>query len=290
MTALDGAYRTATRTRAPREKAQGSGPIAAATLAQLIEGEIIPRLLIAHRDDPRAAPLATGATRIEPGDVDTLAPMVLREDTWALLRHVETFLARGVPVHTVFVELLAPVARRLGEYWEADACDFIDVTMGLWRMQEIVREVGARTPGVPSTGIGRAALFAPVPGEQHSFGSVMVEELFRRSGWTTANAAGDADGSAGGNLMDVAARRPFDLIGLTASCTANLAGLPVTIAALRRASHNPSVVIMLGGAAVCGDPAIAEAAGADGTAANAGLALSRAEQLIADGARRASAA
>ena len=259
----------------------------AQTLAHVIEGEIIPRLLLAHRNDPgRTIQIGEPPVGVVALDVDTMAPMVLTQDTYALLRHVEGFLARGVSVRTVFVDLLAPVARRLGEFWEADACDFIDVTMGLWRLQEVVREVSERTPGVAATGVGRSALFAPIPGEQHSFGSVMVEELFRRSGWRTFSAI---DGDAR-TLEMLVAGEGFDLVGLTVSVAEHLEDAPATIASLRAASRNADIVVMVGGAAVGGRAEIARHVGADGTAANAAEAVTRAERLLADRARRGVAA
>ncbi len=258
----------------------------AQTLTQVIEGEIIPRLLLAHRTDPgRTITLGTPPVGVLALDVETMAPMALALDTYALLRHVEGFLARGVSVKDVFMDLLAPVARRLGEFWEADACDFIDVTMGLWRLQEVVREVSQRTPGVAATGVGRTALFAPIPGEQHSFGSVMVEELFRRSGWQTVSAL-DGDEPT---LLSMVGAQAFDLVGLTASVADHLSDARATIAALRAASSNPHLVVMVGGAAVGGQADLAHSVGADGTASNAAEAVTQAERLMSQRAQRSAA-
>jgi len=259
----------------------------AETLAHVIEGEIIPRLLLAHRNDPgRTLSVGAPPQGVVALDVDRMAPLVLSLDTFALLRHVEAFLARGVSVKDVFVDLLAPVARRLGEFWDADACDFIDVTMGLWRLQEVVREVSDRTPGVASTGLGRSALFSPLPGELHSFGSLMVEELFRCSGWRTVSAL-DGDEAV---LLELVSGEAFDLVGLTVSVANHLPHAASTIAALRAASPNPHLVVMVGGAAVGGRTELAIEVGADGTAANAAEAVSQAERLISQSARRATLA
>lgn len=255
----------------------------AQTLSQVIEGEIIPRLLLAHRNDPDRTILPGDApVGVLALDVDMMAPMVLAPDTFALMRHVEGFLARGVSVKNVFVDLLAPVARRLGEFWDADACDFIDVTMGLWRLQEVVREVSERTPGVAASGAGRTALFALIPGEQHSFGSAMVEELFRRSGWQTVSVP-DGDEPT---LLAMVGERVLDLVGLTVSVGDHLPQAAATIAAVRAASSNPQLVVMIGGAAVGGQSAIALQMGADGTAANAAEAVTRAEGLLLESAQR----
>jgi hypothetical protein len=64
----------------------------------------------------------------------------------------------------VFIDLLAPSARRLGQHWEDDDCDFVDVTMGLWRLQEVMREVTMRFRRRARAARPRAALFAPPGG------------------------------------------------------------------------------------------------------------------------------
>ena len=51
-------------------------------------------------------------------------------------RHVDAATAaglrgRGVSVEALYVHLLAPAARHLGELWEDDRCHFADVTVGM---------------------------------------------------------------------------------------------------------------------------------------------------------------
>lgn len=117
----------------------------ARSLSTLIENEIIPRMMVAHVKDPPTAPIVTPDTEsIGRADVEALAPLALQVEADALLNHVETILARGVAVDTVMVDLLAPTARLLGDYWDEDRCDFVEVTMALWRLQEIVHEIAAR--------------------------------------------------------------------------------------------------------------------------------------------------
>ena len=248
-----------------------------ALLARLIESEIIPRLLLAHQDDQlRALPEIEPAIEIAvlPSEVDELAPMVLQMETYQLLHHLQRFIARGVSVEKIFVDLLAPVARKLGEYWDEDRCDFIDVTMGLWRLQEIVHELSAGVPIKSREAPARRAIFAACPGDQHSFGTVIVDELFRRSGWDTARVAPDE------SVETVVAELACDLVGLTVSCDSRLDELPALIASVRRASRNPAIVVMVGGRVFNDDPALAARVGADGTAPTANQALAKAELLV----------
>jgi len=243
-------------------------------MARLIEGEIIPRLLMAHRGDRTEVVPPAPFTAAEPL---ALAHMTLRLEVFSLVAHVEAYLNKGVAIESIYLDLLAPTARVLGDFWDNDVCDFVDVTMGLWRLQQVVHELGSRAP-CPSarTRADRRVLFTVPPGDQHSFGLVMIEDFFRRAGWRTWSAPDMA-------LPDLCAfvgRQWFELIGLTVSTAENLAVLPPMLRDLRRASQNPAVGIMLGGPVFAGRPELAIEAGADATAPDAPLALAIAEQLV----------
>ena len=245
-------------------------------LAGLIEGEIIPRLLFAHRSSAKICePLATD--RISPAQAEGFAPMVLRLEAHALLEEVDRFLAKGVSVESILIDLLAPAARTLGEYWEDDACDFIDVTMGLWRLQQVVHELSARIPGkAPVSGRSRRALFSVFPGEQHSFGTIMVEECFRRKGWQTDCLTSTTDHQLIGTVRD----HMFDVLGLTISFDSEIDEARDLIAKLRTNSRNPMLGILVGGRVLTKNPELALQMGADATALDAETAVARAEVLM----------
>ena len=256
----------------------------AQSLSTLIESEIIPRLMIAHAGDVTALPAINGNTAILPGEVEALAPLALQIEADALLTHVEGILSRGVGFDTVMVDLLAPAARLLGEFWEDDRCDFVDVTMGLWRLQEVVHEIACRVPieRLHAAG-GRRALFASMPGDQHNFGTVVIDELFRRDGWLTDRVS-EAETS---DLLKRAAADWYDMIGLTISCDCNIGALPSVIVGLRSVSRNPRVCMMVGGRVFSANPGLAVTVGADGTARDARLALEVARELVRSSDREA---
>lgn len=247
-------------------------------LARVIEGDIIPRLLMAHREGAAAVPVAAQPSATIPASVaDQFAAATLTEEIGPLLVRVEALMAGGANVETLYLHLLAPAARRLGAWWDEDACDFVDVTMGLWRLQEIVHSLSALVPGVaPVAGSERRALFSPAPGEQHGLGAIIVEEFFRRAGWQTWSApALDED-----ELIALVSGRAFDVVGLTVSVERHLAPLTKTIAMVRRASRNPDVKILVGGRVFTERPELARDIGSDGTASDGQLAVALAERLV----------
>lgn len=253
-------------------------------LASLVEAEIIPRLLYAHRDKSEEM-VAIGSTTISAAEAEAFARLPLTLEADELLMLVERYLERGVSPGSIFLYLLAPSARELGRLWDDDICSFVDVTMGLWRLQEVMREVAWRAP--PPTGNhggGLSALFSTMPGEQHSFGTLMINECFARAGWDSEALIEPT----AKELLAIVQARPFDLVGLTLSCECPSGEVRKLIKAVRSVSHNSQVRIMIGGRVVNADPSFVDAAGADGTAVDAQSALLFAEELV-QGTQRLSA-
>jgi methanogenic corrinoid protein MtbC1 len=251
-------------------------PIPHATLSTLIEGEIIPQLLAAHGLE--GAPVgAKRSGRISADEARRFAPLALVLEADELLQHVEGLLAQGISAESIFVDLLAPAARKLGEFWESDTCDFVDVTIGLWRLQEVMREIAWRTPAISgSLFSARTALFSTMPGDQHSFGTLMIEEIFSRGGWQSELLLEPQRR----DLLAMIGGRHFDLIGLTVSADCHSGELSDLVNAVRSVSLNPKLFVLLGGRTINEDPALADLAGADGTAPDAPTALALAERLV----------
>nr|WP_298929795.1 cobalamin B12-binding domain-containing protein [uncultured Erythrobacter sp.] len=254
------------------------GPLADDSINAVIEGEIIPRLLMAHSiEKTRLAPAK--ASEINPSDAQKFAELPMELEAANLMEEVDNFLAAGVSVDAILVDLLAPAARTLGEMWERDECDFVDVTMGLWRLQEVMREVGMRAPPRPTNDHGkqRVAIFTPMPGDQHNFGALMIDEVFSRAGWDSEALAKPERR----DLLDRLGRKSYDLVGLTLSRDCPSASVTNLIVAMRSVSANPNITVFVGGRVVNDDPSIVSKVGADGTGADARTALEEADKLVA---------
>ena len=91
---------------------------------------------------------------------------------------------RGATLDLVCLELLAPAARELGRLWEQDECDFMQVTLALCRLHQLLRVLSAEFRGEEvAHELERRILLAPFPGEQHTFGVALVAEFLQRAGW-----------------------------------------------------------------------------------------------------------
>ncbi len=227
---------------------------------------------------PQTGPAPAASAPISVDDVERFAGLSVAADTSALVAYARQILARGHSVEALFVHLLAPAARLLGEYWEQDRADFVDVTMGLWRIQEALHGLSALIPGRGfANGPAKSALFAPIPGDQHSFGASMLGEFFALNGW-------DALALVAPTASDIYAEctgRHFDIVGLTVSCDCPSAQISDLVRALRAVSMNSNMHILLGGSAINARPSLVQNCGADGTAKDAAGALIFADQLVA---------
>ncbi|NJO13883.1 MAG: cobalamin B12-binding domain-containing protein [Rhizobiales bacterium] len=252
-------------------------PVYDESVNAIIEGDIIPRLMMAHSSGSvRSA--ARHSRPIDPEAAKRFSVLPLQLEAAGLLEEVESFMAEGASVETIFLDLLAPAARKLGEMWESDECDFIDVTMGLWRLQEVMREVAARVPAerdflcAPRSG----ACFCPMPGDNHNFGALMIEEVFARAGWQSEALIKPERRE----LLDRLARRPYDLVGLTLTRDCPSAALANLVKAMRKVSANPDLIIFVGGRMINNNPHLVAEVDADGTACDALSALELAENLV----------
>lgn len=253
-------------------------------LARTIEEEIIPRLMLAHRTaaEPLLRPTGAGYT-ITVDDVRQFARLVLSHEEDVAFATIEMLRGREVSVEKIYLDLLAPTARYLGELWEEDLCNFTDVTVGLGRLQRVLRELSpALGCSVDHPAQGRRVLLLPGPGEQHTFGLVMVAEFFRRAGWDVTGGAW----AAGADAAALVGAEWFDVVGFSLGAEVHLPQLAASIDSVRHATCNRDLAILVGGPLFGIHPEFVGQVGADGMTIDGREAPSLAEGLIVGRARR----
>lgn len=241
-----------------------------ARIARAIEADIVPRLV------SRAAPDAVVRPTAE--DVERMAGLAIGDDVAEVVAFAEAVAARGVAVPALLLHLLAPAAARLGEWWSEDRCSFVDVTLGLMHLQQGLQALSpVLLPDLAPPAEGRRILLLPAPGEQHTFGLSVVAELFRRGGWDVALEPSADESEA----MSLVRDGWFTVVGLSAGTEERASALAAIIPGLRRASCNPGIAILVGGAALRTRPDLAREIGADGMAGDGEQAVRQAEALAA---------
>lgn len=250
-----------------------------AQLVRTIEGEIIPRLMLAWRAPPeRMVASPTESTMTGSKSVVEFTGLILADDFPTSMAYVQTLRAKGVTLEMICLDLLAPTARRLGDLWNDDLCDFTQVTLGLCRLHRVLRELD---PGLhnelESRSDTRRALLVPVPGEQHSFGLLMVTEFFRCAGWDVSGDCLASDHA----LVDRVHDDWFAVAGFSLSCERHIDILASSIRTVRRASCNRAIGILVGGQLFNEHPELVARVGADATAVDGRQAAMQAENLLA---------
>ena len=245
-------------------------------LLTLVEAEIIPRLMLAHRDSRHEAQ----DTAIRSHEVATFARALLSNHIPDATELIGQLCERGVKMEAIYLQLLAPAARYLGELWEADQCNFSEVTLCLWRMQTLMYDLSAAFHGgdlrpTARSGVERRILVASLPGQQHTFGLSMLSEFFRKDGWVVLA----IPSPQAGEVLDTLSLHWFDVLALSASMDGEVSNLTKTIKAARKTSRNPRLAVMVGGPLFLRQPGLAATVGADGMSEDAPSALALAGHL-----------
>lgn len=232
----------------------------------------------------KASPFVKGAGPVfDDTAIDLFTAEVLANEADTLADMVGKYLDQGLAPEALFIELIAPTARRLGDKWTDDECDFVDVTMGLWRLQQVLRTIALWAPPAPGWHPrGSKALFTSMPGDQHSLGTLIISECFQRGGWEVETLIEPQQS----DIFQAISTTSFDVIGLTVTTDFYIGEVPKLLTAMRSVSCNPNMAIMIGGPALGYDPRRARDLGADGTAPDASAALKLADELVSAGVKR----
>ena len=249
-----------------------------AVLSRAIEHEIIPRLMLAHPTaDDCPSMLPSTSPQVSADDVTAFAKLVLAADENVAHACIEAMRSSGISVETIYTDLLAPVARYLGKLWEDDLCDFTEVTLGLGRLHQVLRELSPAFSQSNHTTNGRRALLLPAPGEQHTFGLVMVSEFFRRAGWDV----GGGPWEAGADPVMMVRSEWFDVVGFSLGDVTRLDALAECIRHIRESALNPSISILVGGPLFLAHPEYVSFVNADAASTDGAQAPTLAARLVA---------
>jgi MerR family transcriptional regulator, light-induced transcriptional regulator len=246
-------------------------------LSRAIEHEIIPRLMLAH---PTAGecllPEGSDNPQVSVADVQAFAKLVLAPDENVAHACIETMRSSGISVETIYTDLLAPVARHLGELWEEDLCDFTEVTLGLGRLHQVLRELSPAFNQSNTNASGLRVLLLPAPGEQHTFGLVMVSEFFRRAGWDV----GGGPWEAGADPVMMVKSEWFDVVGFSLGNVTQLDALASSIKQVRKSSLNTNICIIVGGPLFLAHPEYVAYVNADAASTDGAQAPTLAKKLV----------
>lgn len=211
-------------------------------LESIVTAEIVPRLL-----------QTTAGAR--------LASLLRADDVDAALALVRSATGPADGASTARMALFTAAARDLGDGWSRDDCTELDVSLSLFTLHAVMRQLDWYAPA--DLAFAGLALVAPQSGEPHALGAAMSAQTLRAQGWQVRCEFPHNDDQLAALLADTW----FDRLDLSLSPAHDrldrLGELTATIAMARLASSNPALNVAVGGRAFAEDAGLAARVGAN---------------------------
>lgn len=187
---------------------------------------------------------------------------------------VEGALSSGMDPAEIYLELLVPSLRGIGDAWASGA---IDVGVEHRASVIVMRLIGRLGPRFNRRGQSRGTIVLGAPGgERHGLPSALLADLLRGIGFTVADLGADVPVDSFVGAAEGAERLVAVAVGVTTQ--GNEDSVRALVDALHRAL--PDVPVLVGGAAVL-DAQQATDLGADGWAQDGAAALVLLEDVVA---------
>jgi methanogenic corrinoid protein MtbC1 len=246
------------------------------SLVKTIEGNILPLIIEQHLDSSISDQLPTKRI-IDQRAVDDLTKLVLQEDARVSVDYVKALHSSGTNLEDIYLHLLTPVARKLGEMWEEDESSFTEVTIALWRIKQLMYDLSPIFQQYAEQGkAGSSIMLVPLPGSQHNLGLFMVSEFFAKAGWRIWGELAATEEE----IISMAANEWFDVVGLSASVREQFPQLKQLIRSIKAKSKNPKVGVIIGSPVFNQFPELVADLGADMVGIDAEDALEKATYYV----------
>mgnify|MGYP001160926484 FL=1 len=250
------------------------------SLPSTIESEIIPRLLIAQRQkigelSKKGASTKKSGQFVSPNNIEELLNLILDSDIENSKLYLRALLNNGLKIEKLYTELLQPVARQLGVYWEEDSLDFSTITVALWQIHQLMYFLSPELMGNRKAILKNKILLFSALGSQHTLGLFMLSEFFRKNGWQV-----HADPSPSEeDIFLMIKEKQFDIVGISIGSVDQKNSTKRIIRKIREKKESFSK-ILIGGPLALQDKLLFEKLGADGQALDAEEAIKMAEGFI----------
>ncbi len=250
-----------------------SGTAQLRRLENVLLREVLERLYQIHPDAPRARAHDT-ADLPSDEEIEAFANLVIRPEPEAASAFFARMAERAYGFETLSERFAAPVARRLGEFWDEDRCDFVDVAFGVERLKGFLADLSGRVEHSVNLRTPRALLIS-TPRDNHMLALDVLSGILKEAGWIVETQRGfDLESNTRYVVQEWT-----HVVGVTMGSLEHYDAVGRTCRTLRRTSRNPQISMIVGGANFNADRDLAVRIGADGTAPDGPAALRLAKQL-----------
>jgi methanogenic corrinoid protein MtbC1 len=182
------------------------------------------------------------------------------------MRTIREWQSFGHNLEEIYLGGIAPAARLLGDWWLSDQMCFSDVTIGSFRLQQALRELSPEFLKDAIQGSkAKRMLLLNAPGSQHTLGSDMAVEFFRRGGWQVSG----IDSRDEATVMRLLYTEWYDLVGFSIASDRQIEAITTLIQKVRSISANADIRIILGGPMITLNQGLVKELGADCACADA---------------------
>jgi len=250
-------------------------------LDQAIEAEIIPRLVMAHAPALERVPAIIPASEQEAADFAALV-LGAGADSDRAVACIEAHRDHGETLERIYLDLLVPTANYLRHLWADDERDFADVTLALWRLQQLLRHFSpAFCAELAVAPAGLRALLTTSPGDRREighmmFGLVLASEFFRRDGFETWIEPDTADRG----FVEALRTQWFNVVEFFATSDKKLDALASNISMVRRESSNQDIGVLVCGPAFTERPELVLLVGGDAVVSGMSREPSQARHVV----------
>jgi 5-methyltetrahydrofolate--homocysteine methyltransferase len=187
----------------------------------------------------------------------------------------EGLVGGGTSARDILDNGLLPGMEEVGRRMKSGDCFIPEVLLSARTMQSCLDLLRPHLAEGESASKGTIVI-GTVEGDVHDIGKNLVAMLFEGAGFAVVNLG---TGVAPEAFVAAARQESADIVAMSALLTTTMPRMADTIAALKDAGLRDSLKVMVGGAPIT--PQYADQIGADGSGANAVLAVDKAKQLMA---------
>ena len=255
-----------------------------AWLIEAIENQIIPRLILAHKNKKKPQKKQLNNTLkskkigfLESNSVELFTKFLLENEVEVCKAYVETLIEEGVSIEDIYLKLITPSARKIGYLWEEDIADFTVVTMAIWKIHQVLYQFSDKfLCDEEELKNKNKILLIPAPGSQHTLGLFMLGEFFRKKGWYVHGEPSVSEKEA----LNLIKQNQFHIVGISIGADDLKENAKKLIKKIRKQAENKFLKIMVGGPATIDKPKFYRDVFADGQSSDASNAILVANKLI----------
>lgn len=248
-------------------------------IADALANEIIPSIVNSKAAMSFQKPYAPLSNKRSEQFLADFSNVLISGDKDSAVRMTKDFLREDPSVTNLFLGLYTNSARLLGEMWVEDLCSFGDVTIGLTILHDLVRQNTQRLRlELEPTKHDTAMCLSPIPGQEHVFGTFMLEAFLLAKGYDVETSLAQTREV----FLNHIATKEYNIIALSVAENNQVEECKKLIQSIRNMSLNQDIKILVGGYPFIINDRLYLDVGADATADNALRALEVIETICND--------